>query len=136
VLCILTLHVLSTNLTYNQIIARALSLEQELTHLESDSQRGGHSWNLIFAQALLFVNFLLYSMAIYLFIGMVIGARLGHVFFYEASYYISNPVEILKIWQGGLASHGAAIGVFLAYLIWISVHKIKFTNPTPIKILF
>lgn len=68
------------------------------------------------------------SLAIYLFFGMVIGARLGHVFFYEAEYYLAHPVEILKIWNGGLASHGGAIGVFLAYLIWTYVHKVKFVK--------
>ncbi|MEK7673125.1 MAG: prolipoprotein diacylglyceryl transferase [Patescibacteria group bacterium] len=68
------------------------------------------------------------SLAVYLFFGLVIGARLGHIFFYEADYYLSNPVEILKIWNGGLASHGALIGLFIAYFIWLKVHKIKFTK--------
>jgi prolipoprotein diacylglyceryl transferase len=48
----------------------------------------------------------------------VVGARLGHCFFYEPSYYLSNPFEILKIWRGGLASHGAAVGILIAiYLL-------------------
>jgi prolipoprotein diacylglyceryl transferase len=68
------------------------------------------------------------SVAVYLLFGLVIGARLGHVFFYEASYYMSNPLEILKIWHGGLSSHGATIGLFVAYLIWTRVHRIKFTK--------
>ncbi len=68
------------------------------------------------------------SIVIYLFIGMVVGARLGHVFFYNAEYFLSNPLEILAIWKGGLASHGAAIGVFLAYIIWLLVHKVKFVK--------
>jgi prolipoprotein diacylglyceryl transferase len=68
------------------------------------------------------------SVVIYLFFGMVIGARLGHVFFYEASYYLENPIDILKIWNGGLASHGAAIGLLVAYLIWLKVNKIKFSK--------
>lgn len=66
------------------------------------------------------------SAVIYLFFGMIIGARLGHVFFYESAYYLRNPVDILKIWEGGLASHGAAVGVLLAYLLWIKVRKVKF----------
>lgn len=45
--------------------------------------------------------------------GTIIGARLGHCFFYEWDYYSSNPAEILKVWHGGLASHGGAIGVIL-----------------------
>lgn len=68
------------------------------------------------------------SVTLYLFIGMFIGARLGHVFFYEANYYLSNPEEIIKVWHGGLSSHGAALGVFLAYLIWLKLYKIKFSK--------
>ncbi len=43
----------------------------------------------------------------------LIGARLGHVLFYEPDYYMAHPGEILKIWQGGLASHGGAIGILI-----------------------
>jgi len=66
------------------------------------------------------------SLVIYLFFGLVIGARLGHCFFYNAEYFLTNPVEILKVWNGGLASHGGAIGVFLAYLLWSKIYKVKF----------
>ncbi len=48
-----------------------------------------------------------------LLIGTIVGARLGHCLFYEPDYYLKNPVEILKVWHGGLASHGGAIGVLL-----------------------
>lgn len=68
------------------------------------------------------------SLAVYLFFGLVIGARLGHVIFYNAEYFLSNPLEILQIWKGGLASHGAAIGLLLAYFIWCRVHKVKFSK--------
>lgn len=53
----------------------------------------------------------------YMFVSTVIGARLGHCFFYDPSYYLSNPIEIFKIWEGGLASHGAAIGIIIALII-------------------
>jgi len=43
--------------------------------------------------------------------GTIIGSRLGHVFFYEWDSYSQHPIEILKVWKGGLASHGGAIGV-------------------------
>ncbi len=66
--------------------------------------------------------------AVFLFFGLVIGARLGHVFFYNVSYFLENPVEILKVWKGGLSSHGAAIGVFLAYLVFCWVKKVKFAK--------
>lgn len=45
--------------------------------------------------------------------GTIIGARLGHVFFYEWDLYSQDPIRILYIWEGGLASHGGAIGVIL-----------------------
>ena len=57
------------------------------------------------------------SLYIYVVIGTVVGARLGHVLFYNPSYYLANPSEILKIWEGGLASHGGSIGVILA--VWL-----------------
>lgn len=50
----------------------------------------------------------------YMIIGTVIGARLGHCIFYNPDYYFTNPMEIIKIWKGGLASHGAAIGILIA----------------------
>lgn len=51
----------------------------------------------------------------------VIGARLGHCLFYEPEYYLARPIEILKVWEGGLASHGGAIGILIA--IWYYVKK-------------
>jgi len=62
-------------------------------------------------------------LTVYMAIGVIVGARLGHCLFYEPGYYFSHPVEILKIWHGGLASHGAAIGILLA--IWYFVRKEK-----------
>ncbi len=50
----------------------------------------------------------------YVFVGVVVGARLGHCLFYDPGFYLSHPLEILKIWNGGLASHGGAVGVILA----------------------
>lgn len=61
----------------------------------------------------------------YMIIATVIGARLGHCFFYEADYFLAHPIEILYIWQGGLASHGAGIGMLTA--IWIYNKR----NPSP-----
>lgn len=51
--------------------------------------------------------------------GAVIGARLGHVFFYDWAYYSQHPGEILAVWHGGLASHGGAMGILLT-LWWFS----------------
>lgn len=54
----------------------------------------------------------------YVVIATVVGARLGHVFFYQWDYYSKHPGEILKVWEGGLASHGAAIAIVIAIIIY------------------
>jgi phosphatidylglycerol---prolipoprotein diacylglyceryl transferase len=60
-------------------------------------------------------------LTIYMALGTIIGARLGHCLFYEPAYYLKNPLEIFMIWHGGLASHGAAIGILTA--LWIFAKK-------------
>lgn len=50
--------------------------------------------------------------------GTIIGARLGHVFFYEWNVYSQNPIKILYIWEGGLASHGGTIGIIIGVLLY------------------
>ena len=66
------------------------------------------------------------QLLIYVAVGTVIGARLGHCLFYEPDYFLKNPIEILKIWKGGLASHGAAIGILLALWLYIRKYKLSF----------
>lgn len=60
---------------------------------------------------------------VYVFIGTVIGARLAHCLIYEPDFYFAHPIEIIKIWEGGLASHGGTVGVILAVLYFM--HKTK-----------
>ncbi|WP_428738940.1 prolipoprotein diacylglyceryl transferase [Sulfurimonas sp.] len=60
---------------------------------------------------------------LYVVIGIVIGARLAHCFFYEPAYYLAHPLEILYVHKGGLASHGGGLGA----LIGIYVYKRKYT---------
>jgi prolipoprotein diacylglyceryl transferase len=62
-------------------------------------------------------------LTIYMAIGTVVGARLGHCFFYEPSFYLRHPLEIIQIWHGGLASHGAAIGILIALLLFVRKEK-------------
>ncbi len=57
------------------------------------------------------------TLTVYMVVFTVLGARLGHCLFYQPDYYLSNPIEILKIWEGGLASHGAAIAILLG--LWV-----------------
>lgn len=57
------------------------------------------------------------ALLLYLLVGALAGARLGHCFLYEPAYYLRHPLEILAFWKGGLASHGGAIGILIA-LYW------------------
>jgi phosphatidylglycerol:prolipoprotein diacylglycerol transferase len=66
------------------------------------------------------------SLTMYAFLGTLIGARLGHCLFYEPSYYLAHPLKILMVWQGGLASHGAAIGIVLAFYLFARQYKKTF----------
>ena len=59
----------------------------------------------------------------YMILGTVIGARLGHCLFYNPIYYLTNPLEILQVWKGGLASHGAAIGIPIAIYLYVRKRK-------------
>lgn len=63
------------------------------------------------------------DLILYMIIGTVLGARLGHCLFYNPVYYLSNPMEIIKIWHGGLASHGAAIGILTSLYFYSKKHK-------------
>lgn len=71
------------------------------------------------------------SLLVYLVISTIIGARLGHVFFYAWDYYSQHPIEILYTWEGGLASHGATIGIFVAMILY----SIFVTKRSPLWIL-
>ena len=55
---------------------------------------------------------------IYVIIATIIGARLGHCFFYDWEYYSNNPLDIFKVWEGGLASHGGTIANIIAVFIF------------------
>ena len=62
-------------------------------------------------------------LTVYVAIATIVGARLGHCLFYEPEYYLARPLEILKVWHGGLASHGAAIAIPIA--LWLFARKEK-----------
>lgn len=59
------------------------------------------------------------KLLLYVLIATIVGARLGHVIFYDLGYYLRNPSQIIAIWRGGLASHGAAIGIILAMYLYV-----------------
>ena len=58
--------------------------------------------------------------------GIIVGARLGHCLFYDPGFYFSNPLKILAIWEGGLASHGGGLGVIIAVYFFQRKHKVKY----------
>jgi prolipoprotein diacylglyceryl transferase len=66
------------------------------------------------------------QLVIYVIVGTVIGARLGHCLFYNPDYYLANPLEILMVWKGGLASHGTSIGIPIAIYLYTKKKKISF----------
>ncbi len=62
-------------------------------------------------------------LTLYIVIATVLGARLGHCLFYGWGYYSQHPLEILKVWEGGLASHGGGIGILIG--MWLYCRKTK-----------
>ena len=60
------------------------------------------------------------ALTIFMMIGTVIGARLGHVLFYEPEKYLPDPIKILYIWEGGLASHGGVIGNLTVLYLYVN----------------
>jgi len=58
-------------------------------------------------------------------LGVILGGRLGYVLFYKPGYYVSHPLEILAVWQGGMAFHGGFLGVLLAMLYIARKHRIR-----------
>lgn len=94
-------------------------------------------YGLLFASGFLFGQFImskfftkegksksdLEKLTIYIVIATIVGARLGHCFFYDAKYFLAHPIEILYVWKGGLASHGAAIALIITVFLYTRKHK-------------
>lgn len=70
----------------------------------------------------------LFDLLVWLIIGGTIGARLGHVFFYEWEYYSQRLVEIFFIQNGGLASHGLTIGFVVSFFLFIKIRTLKISD--------
>ncbi len=66
------------------------------------------------------------TLTIYIIIAAVVGARLGHVLFYDPIEFFSDPVRIFAVWEGGLASHGAGIGMFIALYFFARKAKVNY----------
>ena len=65
------------------------------------------------------------SLLLYMFLGTILGARLGHCLFYEPTYYLRHPMEILMVWHGGLASHGAVIGILFSLYLFCRKYPVS-----------
>ncbi len=61
----------------------------------------------------------------YLIISIIVGGRLGYVIFYNFNYYISNPIDIIKVWEGGMSFHGALLGIILGTYIFAKKKNIS-----------
>ncbi|MBX3698992.1 MAG: prolipoprotein diacylglyceryl transferase [Dokdonella sp.] len=59
-------------------------------------------------------------------LGIILGARLGHALFYAWPQTVSDPLSVLRIWEGGMSFHGGALGVVLAVAWWSKAHRIAF----------
>ncbi len=57
-------------------------------------------------------------------IGIVLGGRFGYILFYDLARYLDNPIDILKIWTGGMSFHGGALGLMLAVILFARARKI------------
>jgi phosphatidylglycerol:prolipoprotein diacylglycerol transferase len=76
-------------------------------------------------------------------LGVLIGGRLGYFIFYQPQVLLHEPLQVVRVWEGGMASHGAFIGVTLALWWFAAKHNIRFTvvadliaSATPVGVLF
>ena len=60
----------------------------------------------------------------YIIVSLIIGGRLGYIIFYNPAYYLSNPVDIIKVWEGGMSFHGALNGIILGTNLFSTKRKI------------
>ncbi len=58
------------------------------------------------------------NLLVYVVVGIIVGARLGHCLFYDPDFYLANPLKILAIWEGGLASHGGGLGAIIGTYLY------------------
>tara|TARA_Y100001970_G_scaffold193919_1_gene235747 strand:- start:1791 stop:2561 length:771 start_codon:yes stop_codon:yes gene_type:complete len=71
----------------------------------------------------------------YLILGIILGGRLGYILIYNFNFYLNNPLDIFKIWQGGMSFHGGLIGIILASIIFAKKNNQDFFLYTDIVAL-
>jgi len=72
------------------------------------------------------------DLLVYMALGIVVGGRIGHIVFYEPSYYLANPTETLAVWHGGMAFHGGLIGACVAMVLLARIHRLSILSLTDI----
>jgi phosphatidylglycerol:prolipoprotein diacylglycerol transferase len=81
-------------------------------------------------QATSFTTEQLDDLLFYGMLGVILGGRLGQVFFYEPAYYLSNPLEIIAVWKGGMSFHGGFLGVLVAMGLWAKKQQLSWWTVT------
>lgn len=83
------------------------------------------------------------DMVVWAVLGIIGGGRLGYVLFYRPDYYLHQPMEILKLWEGGMSFHGGLLGTILAFYLFCRKYKIRYFSlmdllacATPIGLFF
>ena len=70
------------------------------------------------------------DLATWAMLGVVLGARLGYILFYDLDAYLADPLEVVRVWNGGMSFHGGLVGVLSAALWWSLRHKKRFLDVT------
>ncbi|MCH2037592.1 MAG: prolipoprotein diacylglyceryl transferase [Rickettsiales bacterium] len=70
------------------------------------------------------------DLIVWMIVGIVLGGRLGYTLFYNMPYYLDNPAQILRVWEGGMSFHGGMIGTILAAFLYCRKHNIPFLQLT------
>lgn len=68
-------------------------------------------------------------------VGVILGGRLGYVLFYNLPFYLQNPLDALKVWQGGMSFHGGLIGALLVGYFYTKKHKIDYLKATDMVVV-
>lgn len=61
-------------------------------------------------------------------LGIILGGRLGYILFYQFDYYFAHPLDVFKVWQGGMAFHGGILGVIIAFYIFARRYKLPYLS--------
>lgn len=72
------------------------------------------------------------DLLLWVMIGVILGGRVGYVIFYQSAHYLDNPLDIFKVWNGGMSFHGGFLGVLVASYAYAVKHKIAFFDITDI----